>query len=159
MFKGFKVLISVIGGHTCDARTGRLAEQVGSIIAELQGILVCGGLTGVMEHAAKGAKHAGGVTVGILPGADKRTANPYIDVPLPTGLGYTRNTLVAGVSDIVVALKGKEGTLSEIGFALSAKKPVVGFKSWKIPGMIHVNSPAALRATLQRLIKNHMKEQ
>ena len=131
-----KILISVIGGHKTDKKTAVLAESMGRAIAQLGAILICGGLSGVMEHAAKGAKSAGGKTVGILPGDDKNDANPFIDIPIPTGLGFTRNTLVAGCADIVVAMPGKEGTLSEIGFALSAKKPVIGLKTWDIPGVI-----------------------
>ncbi len=148
-----KVLISVIGGHRADARTARLAEELGRGIGELGGILVCGGLGGVMEHAAKGAKSANGITVGILPGDNKNSANRYIDIPIPTGLGYTRNTLVAGCADIVVALPGKEGTLSEIAFALNAKKPVIGLKSWDIPGMIKVSSVKKALGKLKELME------
>ncbi len=148
-----KLLISVIGGHDTDIETSDLAYQVGGMVARLKAILICGGLDGVMEHAARGAKEAGGMTVGILPGADKREANAWIDIPIPTGLGYTRNTLVAGAADIIVALKGREGTLSEIAMALTAKKPVIGIRSWDIPGMIQVDTAAAAEAVIKGLIK------
>ncbi|MBU2063584.1 MAG: TIGR00725 family protein [Candidatus Omnitrophica bacterium] len=147
-----RVLISVIGGHKADKKARDLARQTGRIIARLGAILVCGGLGGVMEYAAQGAKGAGGLTVGILPGEKKKDANKYIDIPIPTGLGYMRNTLVAGCADIVVALPGKEGTLSEIAFALTAKKPVIGLHSWKIPGMVCVESIAELKRKLKKLI-------
>lgn len=135
-----KILISVIGGHKADKKTAKIARDTGEMVAGLGAILVCGGLGGVMEHAANGAKQAGGLSVGILPGKKKDDANPYIDIPVPTGLGYTRNTLVAGCADIVIALKGAEGTLSEIGFALAEKKPVIGINTWDVPGIIKVKS-------------------
>ncbi|MCG2711428.1 MAG: TIGR00725 family protein [Candidatus Omnitrophica bacterium] len=130
-----KILISVIGGHTADKKTAKLAYDAGKMIAGLNAILICGGLGGVMEAAARGVKDGGGITVGILPGKNKEDANEYIDIPIPTGLGYTRNTLVAGASDLVIAFAGKEGTLSEIGFALSEKKPIIGLNTWNIPGI------------------------
>ncbi|MFH2138306.1 MAG: TIGR00725 family protein [Candidatus Omnitrophota bacterium] len=152
-----KILISVIGGHKADEKTAIIAYAVGEMIARLGAILVCGGLSGVMEYAAKGAKACGGTTVGILPGKDKNEANPYIDIPIPTGLGYTRNTIVAGCPDIVIALSGKEGTLSEIGFALSEKKPVFGMNTWKIPGVIRVKSVAQLEKQIIKIIKKLKK--
>lgn len=107
-----------------------LAEQVGSAVAKAGAILVCGGLAGVMLGAARGAKKAGGMTVGLLPGTDRSEANAYVDVAVATGLGFARNALVAQAGDAVVAVDGEFGTLSEIGFALQFKKPVVGLKSW-----------------------------
>lgn len=131
-----KLIIGVIGGHSCDEKTAKVAKQLGREIAKLGAILVCGGLGGIMEAVAKGAKENKGVTVGILPSEDKNDANPFIDIPIATGLGYTRNTIVTTASDIIVALPGKYGTLSEIGFALNAKKTVIGLASWDIPGTI-----------------------
>jgi uncharacterized protein (TIGR00725 family) len=122
------------------------------MIAGLGAILICGGLGGVMEHAACGAKQAGGVTVGILPGKDKSDANSHIDIPIPTGLGYTRNTIVAGCADIVIALSGKEGTLSEIGFALSEKKTIIGINTWDVPGIIKVNSVKEAEEKIKKLL-------
>ncbi len=100
--------------------------------------LICGGLGGVMEAACKGAKSAGGKTVGILPGHDKSEANPYVDIPIVTGLGYMRNNLVVKNAEIIIAIDGKEGTLSEIAFALQMKKPVLGINTWDIPGIVQV---------------------
>ena len=147
-----KILISVIGGHKADKKTAKLAEEIGRVIAELGAILVCGGLDGVMLYAAKGAKQANGTTVGILPGKDKTEANQYIDIPISTGLGYTRNTLVVGSPDIVIALSGKEGTLSEIGFALSEKKPIVGLNTWDIPGIIKVKTAAQAKKQIIKIL-------
>jgi len=151
------MLISVIGGHKADRRTAELAEEVGRMVAGLGAVLICGGLGGVMAHAAKGAKSRAGTTVGILPGEDKNDANTYIDIPIPTGLGYTRNTLVAACADIVIALAGKEGTLSEIGFALNAKKPVIGIETWDIPGVIKVKSVKEAEENIRKILEKIYK--
>jgi len=112
-----KLIIAVVGGHSCDAKVERISIKLGELLAKVGAILVTGGLKGVMEAVSKGAKNGGGLTVGILPSEDKNAANPFIDIPIPAGLGYTRNTIVAGCADAVVALPGEYGTLSEIAFA------------------------------------------
>jgi len=122
----------VIGGGGCSEDVYKLAEEVGERVAKAGAVLVCGGLSGVMEAASKGAKKAGGVTIGILPGTDKNEANPYIDYPIATGLGGGRNLLVIGNSDAVIALPGEFGTLSEIAFALKSDKPVIGISTWDV---------------------------
>ena len=127
--------IAVIGGHQCSPEIARVAEEVGKRIAEKGATLVCGGLSGVMEAACRGAKQGGGKTIGILPGHDKADANKYVDIPIITGLGYMRNNLVVKNADGVIAIDGKEGTLSEIAFALQMKKPIVGILTWDIPGV------------------------
>ncbi len=116
----------------------KIAEETGKGIAQLGATLICGGLGGVMQAACKGAKSAGGKTIGILPGHDKKEANPYVDIPIVTGLGYMRNNLVVKNADIVIAIDGKEGTLSEIAFALQMKKPILGINTWDLPGIIQV---------------------
>lgn len=136
-----KLLIGVIGGHSCSRKTTLLAQELGREIAKLGAILICGGLGGVMEAVAKGTKEMGGLTVGILPGEDKNTANSYIDIPIATGLGYTRNTLVTTAADIIIALEGEYGTLSEIGFALNAGKTVLGIGTWNIKGIVKIKTP------------------
>ncbi|NQT23599.1 MAG: TIGR00725 family protein [Candidatus Omnitrophica bacterium] len=145
-----KILVSVIGGHKADADALKAAERTGEIIAEEKCVLVCGGLTGIMEAVCKGAKNKKGLTVGIIPGEDKRDANQYVDVAIATGMGFSRNTLVAGTADIVVALPGEYGTLSEIGFALNAKKPVYGFDTWDIKGVRKLKSYEELRDVLRK---------
>jgi hypothetical protein len=135
------LLVAVVGGHRCDEAIAVTARRVGALLAKAGATVVCGGLGGAMEAVCAGAKKAGGLTVGILPGEDKRAANPYVDIPLPSGMGYTRNTLVVGCADIVIALPGEYGTLSEIAFALNAKKPVIGLGSWDIKGMCQVDTP------------------
>ena len=128
--------IGVIGAGTCPASTYDIAKDLGFEIGKRGWTLVCGGLQGVMEGAARGCSEAGGMVLGILPGLDKRSANPYITVPIPTGLGDGRNLLVVRSSDILVAVEGGYGTLSEIALALKAGKPVIGLKTWKeIPGI------------------------
>ena len=142
-------LVSIIGGHDCDKPTYELAEEIGRTVAREGGVVVCGGLTGTMEAACKGAKSEGGLTVGIIPGEDKEDANPFVDVVIPTGMGYSRNALVAGTGDIIIALPGKYGTLTEIGFALNAKKPVYGFGTWDVPGVKKIDSPEDLKKILK----------
>jgi uncharacterized protein (TIGR00725 family) len=113
---------------------------------------VCGGLGGVMEAACRGASQAGGTTVGLLPGLDRRDANPYVDVAIPTGLGEARNALVVRTADALVAVGGGYGTLSEIGLALRTGKHVVGLATWEIDGIERVSSPGdAVDAVLGRL--------
>ncbi|HEX9215912.1 MAG TPA: TIGR00725 family protein [Gemmatimonadales bacterium] len=121
-----KPIIAVIGGSNCTTEETALAEEAGRLLAERGAVLVCGGLSGVMEAAAKGAKANGGVTVGILPGADAAAANPYIDVPLATGLGEMRNFLIVRTAHALIAIGGGVGTLSEIALARRIGKPVVG---------------------------------
>jgi uncharacterized protein (TIGR00725 family) len=142
--------VAVIGGHACPPDIARIAEEAGKEIARLGASLICGGLGGVMQAACKGAKSCGGKTIGILPGHDKGQANPYVDIPIATGLGYLRNNLVVKNADIVIAIDGKEGTLSEIAFALQMKKPILGIKTWDIPGVIQVKDARELIPIISR---------
>lgn len=144
-----KTLVSVIGGHKCGVEEKKLARSIGEVIASEGAVLVSGGLSGIMEAVSEGAKQKGGLTVGIIPGENKDDANCFIDIVITTGMGYSRNALVAGTADIVVALPGEYGTLSEIGFALNAKKPVYGFGTWDIRGVQSLSSPEELREVLR----------
>ena len=148
-----KITISVIGGSSISSRVEDLAESVGAMIARLDCVLVCGGLGGAMEAAAKGAKKAGGLTVGILPGKDKRDANSYIDIALPTSIGYARNTIVSCSADIIIALPGSFGTNSEICYGLVYGRPVIDLGNWKIDGMIEVKNVAEAEEKINKLIK------
>jgi uncharacterized protein (TIGR00725 family) len=121
---------------------------VGRELAERGAVVVCGGLGGVMEAACRGAKAAGGQTVGILPGSDRVAANPFVDVAIPTGLGEARNALVVRAADALIAVGGGYGTLSEIALALKAGKRVAGLDSWKIDGVLAVADPAAAVAAV-----------
>ena len=125
-------IIGVIGGSVCNPEIEKTAEEVGRLIAQKGGIVICGGLGGVMEAAAKGAKEAGGTTIGVLPGVNPDDANKYIDIPIPTGIGYARNVIIVNTSQAVIAVDGKYGTLSEIAFCLQLGVPVVSLFSWNI---------------------------
>ena len=126
------IQIGVIGAGQCSSEIEKLAEEVGKEIARNKAVLVCGGLGGVMEASARGAKQEGGNTVGILPGVSFEDANPFIDIPIVTGLSHARNVLVVRSSHALIAIEGGYGTLSEIAIALKIGKPVVGLRTWKI---------------------------
>jgi len=132
MAKNQQPFIAVVGAGKCTRKMKDLAEQVGMTIAENGGVLICGGLGGVMEAAAKGAKLKQGLTVGILPGNNRHDANEYIDVAVPTGIGEARNLVIIKTADAVVALPGKYGTLSEMAFCLKMNKPLVSISAWNI---------------------------
>jgi uncharacterized protein (TIGR00725 family) len=121
---------------------------VGRELAARGAVVVCGGLGGVMEAACRGAKEAGGLTVGILPGTDRAAANAFVDVAIPSGLGEARNALVVRAADALVAVGGGYGTLSEIALALKAGKRVVGLDSWDIEGVTAAADPAAAVAAV-----------
>jgi len=138
-----KPIIGIIGAANADAITLALAEEVGRLVAKKGAILVCGGLGGIMEAACRGAKSAGGKTVGILPQATKEMANPYVDVPIATGFGEGRNIIIARTADAMIAVAGEYGTLSELAYTLKMGKPVVGIKTWDIKGIVKADTPAA----------------
>jgi uncharacterized protein (TIGR00725 family) len=140
-------LIAVIGGSSATPEEAAAAEAVGRALAEGGAVLVCGGRGGVMEAACRGARAAGGLTVGILPGADRRQANPYVDVPIVTGLGEARNAVVARTAQAVIAIGGSYGTLSEIAFALQFGVPVVGLETWKAQRQAHPPAPIVYAET------------
>jgi uncharacterized protein (TIGR00725 family) len=136
------MIVSVIGAGSCSPDIYKTAEKVGSLIAQRGAVLVTGGLFGVMEAASKGARDAGGITVGILPGSEKNEANKYVMIPITTGLSHARNVIVVRSSDVVIAVSGEYGTLSEIAIALKLGKPVVGIQTWEnIEGVISVATP------------------
>ncbi|AAM05895.1 TPA: TIGR00725 family protein [Methanosarcina acetivorans] len=152
--------IGVIGAGTCSMETRTLAEAVGREIAKKGAILLCGGLGGVMEAAAKGAKLEGGMTTGILPGILREEANPWIDVAVLSGMGHARNALIAQSSDALIAVDGEYGTLSEIAFGLKMGKPVVLLESkWKIEGTKSARSPLEAVELAFRLIEERKKRE
>ena len=124
--------ISVIGGGQCGAAEYASAMEVGRLVAEAGATLVCGGLSGIMEAAARGAKEAGGATIGILPGHDRSVGNPYLDHVITTGIGHARNLAVVSSGDAVIAVGGSYGTLSEIGLAARVGRPVVILSGWRL---------------------------
>jgi uncharacterized protein (TIGR00725 family) len=128
------VIISVIGGGQVapEDEAWALGEQVGRELAKRGAIVACGGLKGIMEAACKGAKEAGGTTIGILPGSDPKVANQYVDIPICTGIGYARNSIVVLTGRAVIAVDGAYGTLSEIGHALGSDVPLIGLDTWTL---------------------------
>jgi uncharacterized protein (TIGR00725 family) len=126
------MFVAVIGSASCSQEVAAQAEAVGREIARRGAVLVCGGRGGVMEAACRGAKTEGGITVGILPGADRGEANRYVDIAIATGMGEARNAIVVRTADAVVAVSGGYGTLSEIGLALKMGRPVVGLGTWEL---------------------------
>jgi uncharacterized protein (TIGR00725 family) len=124
--------IAVIGGGQCTKKEARLAEEVGRELARRGAVLVCGGMGGVMEAACRGAGAEGGTTIGILPGEDSHSANPHVQIPIATGLGYARNIAVVRSARAVIAVGGSYGTLSEIGYALQGGTPVIGLDTWSL---------------------------
>lgn len=127
-----KKFIAVIGSGDCSPEEAGLAEEVGRELARNNVILICGGLGGVMEAACKGAASAGGVTIGILPGDIRQTANHYVQIPIITGLGEARNVIVVKSAQAVIAIGGSFGTLSEISHARQNKIPVIGLNTWEL---------------------------
>lgn len=124
--------IAVIGQGICSAPLELLAEETGSLLARNGCVLVCGGLGGVMEAACRGARSAGGMTVGILPGASRMDANRFVTIPIATGLGEARNAVVVRSAQAVIAIGGEFGTLTEIAFALKFGLPVIGLRTWEL---------------------------
>lgn len=124
------MIISVIGASNATPEIAALAEEVGRGLARKGAVVVCGGLSGVMEAVCRGAKKEGGTTIGILPGHNPSDANRWVDIPIPTGMGYARNAIVVKSGRAVIAVGGAYGTLSEIGHALAEGTPVIGLKTW-----------------------------
>ena len=154
-----KKVVSVIGGHSCTDEVEQIAKELGKELAKVAEILVSGGLSGIMKAVCQGFKEGGGITIGIIPSYDKNDANKFVDIVIPTGIGLARNVLVVKSADIVVALPGEAGTLSEVAYCLQFGIPVIsltpleipkkgtvttkfltGLKSWDIPGVIKVKT-------------------
>lgn len=133
--------VAVVGPGAASRDEADAAEQVGRGLAEAGAVVVCGGLGGVMAAACRGAAAADGLTIAILPGADRRTANEWARVVIPTGMGEMRNALVVRAADVVIAVGGAYGTLSEVALALKTGVPVVGVHTWEIDGIEAVASP------------------
>ena len=151
--------IAVCGPGEANDQEAAWAEEVGRLIAQAGAVLVCGGLGGVMDAAARGAESVGGVSVGLLPGEERDEAGPHLTVAVPTGLGEARNALVVRAADAVLAISGEFGTLSEIALALKMGKPVVGLSTWElskggrpVDAIVRADSPEeAVRAALDAI--------
>jgi uncharacterized protein (TIGR00725 family) len=152
--------IAVAGAADATEAESDAAYAVGALIAQAGGVLICGGLGGVMEAACKGAREHGGTTVGIVSGTGD--GNPYLDIVIRTGLGHGRNVLVAQSGDVMIAIGGSHGTLSEIAIALKIGCPVFGLGSWDLEGVVKCSTPAeaaelAVRAAGAPAWHTHMK--
>jgi len=133
------VQVAVIGAGDCSSGEASAAEEIGRILAENEAILISGGMGGVMEASCRGAFLAGGTTIGILPGTGN--GNPFLSVRVRTGMSHARNFLVVESADAVIAVGGGYGTLSEIAFALKSGKPIFGYRTWDIPGVVDCPTP------------------
>ena len=134
--------IGIVGSGDPEKRYDPLAEEVGALLAGKGAVIVCGGLSGIMEAACRGSRSAGGDTIGILPGSEKKDANPYIGYAIPTGMGVARNVLIVRTSDALIAFPGGPGTMSEIALALNIGKPVIDLGHWNTQGTIEAETAA-----------------
>lgn len=148
-----KKVVAVIGGRSCNKEMEQLAQSLGKSLAKFTDYLVCGGLGGTMEAVCKGFKEAGGITIGIIPSYNKNTANPYVDIVIPTGLGLARNVLVVQTADVVIALPGEYGTLSEIAYSLQFGKSIISLGSWDIPGVIKVKTEEEALKEVKKILQ------
>ena len=139
------MIISVIGDGNPTEKISLLAEEVGTLLAKKDIIIVCGGLEGVMESVCRGAKKYGGTTIGIIPGVKASDANKWVDIPICTGMSQARNVIIATTGDAIIAIGGKYGTLSEISHALSINKPVIGLNTWNLSQIKNIN-PSIVQA-------------
>ena len=130
----------MVGSGTASGELYEAARRVGRLVAERGGTLICGGRSGVMEAAARGATEAGGVAIGVLPDEDRRQANAFLTFSIATGTGHARNLAVVCSGDVVIAVGGESGTLSEIGLALKVGRPVVALRSWELGEHLSVAS-------------------
>ena len=135
--------VAVVGPSEASTEDAARAETVGWLLGEAGAIVVCGGLGGVMEAAARGAAGAGATVVGLLPGSDRAEANPHLTVVIATGMGEMRNALIVRAADVLVAVGGAYGTLSEIAFALRTGVPVVGIGTWALDDVVDAPDAAA----------------
>jgi len=146
-------VVGVIGSAAPRAESYELARQVGLLLARAGAVVLCGGLGGVMEAACLGVSQAGGVSVGLLPGAEADQANPYLTIALPTALGHTRNALIARAASGLIAVEGGLGTISEAALGLKMGRPVIGLATtFDLPGLVKADTAedavAKLRACL-----------
>jgi uncharacterized protein (TIGR00725 family) len=148
------VYVAVCGPDPAPREVAVQAEEVGRLLARSGAILVCGGLGGVMEATARGVASEGGTSIGILPGSSRSAANPHLSLSIPTGMGEMRNTLIIRAADVVIAVAGEFGTLSEIAFALKTGVPVVGLATWELakPGRM-VPDPIVRASTPEEAVE------
>ncbi|MCP3177756.1 MAG: TIGR00725 family protein [Desulfuromonadales bacterium] len=146
-------IVGVIGAGTVSTAGYEAARRVGQLLAEAGLVLVCGGLGGVMEAACRGCQEKGGISLGILPGASRQDANPYVSFPVVTDMGHARNVIIAHTAQVLIAVEGEYGTLSEIAVALKLGRPVIALGHWQqVEGVLKASSPEqAVRLALDCL--------
>ncbi len=133
--------VAVVGASEATPELETTAEQVGALLAEAGAIVITGGRGGVMAAASRGATNAGGTVLGLLPGTSRAEANEWVTIALPTGMGELRNGLIVRASDVLIAVGGAYGTLSEVALALATGVPVIGLGSWTIDGIEQTVTP------------------
>jgi uncharacterized protein (TIGR00725 family) len=148
--------VGIIGGNSADLISRDNSFKLGQLIAKSGYVLVNGGMGGVMEASAKGAKSENGLVIGILPGKKANEGNQYIDIAIPTGLGYLRNPILILNCDIIVAIDGSYGTLSEIAYTQIFKKPLFGLNTWNIPGVTPLSSPEKIILQINRYFEKEL---
>jgi len=150
--KFMETIVSVIGGNSPSPAEYKFAESLGQALARSGYTIVCGGREGIMEAVCKGAKSANGKTIGILPSDSRSEANDYIDIPIVTGLGFARNSIVVQTGQVVIAIGGQFGTLNELSFAMIKSKSIIGINTW---GATSPNSdfPVIRVSTVEEAIK------
>ena len=147
------VRIAIIGARDASPEGLEFAYKVGKLLGEVGALVYTGGSYGIMEAASRGVNEGGGLAIGILKESDLSCANDYLHVPIMTGMGDLRNGIIIRSVQGAIAVEGAYGTLSEIAYTLSDKKPVLGFRSWDIPGLQAVHTPQDAVDTLLELIK------
>jgi hypothetical protein len=144
--------VGVVGASHATAELEAAAEQVGALLAQAGAVVITGGRGGVMAAASRGAHEAGGTAIGLLPGTSRSEANEWVTIALPTGLGELRNGLIVRAADVLIAVGGAYGTLSEVALALATRVPVVGLGSWKIDGIEQTATPEEAVARALRVV-------
>ena len=151
----YSAKISVFGGRKVGEALYAETVEIGRMMAKENWLVFCGGGTGVMEAISKGVKEGGGTCIGILKGTSLKEGNKYLSLPIKTGLGVARNAILAYNCDAAVAIDGEYGTLSEIAYALQLNKPVIGYKSWSVPKIESVKTPALVIKRLKKILSSN----
>lgn len=147
------MVIAVVGDSSCPPEETKVAETVGELLAQRGAIVICGGLGGVMAAACRGAKSKGGLAIGVLPGEDASMANPWVGIPIVTGVGYARNMAVVKSAQAVIAIGGNYGTLSEIAYALKSNIPVIGLNTWSLSRNGREDDPVIRASSAQEAVR------
>lgn len=146
--------IAVFGGRDIDKDIYKDTVEIGKLLANENYLVFCGGGEGVMEAICKGVKLGNGISIGLLKGDNLDESNEYLTIPILTNMGITRNALLALNSDVAIAISGNYGTLSEIAYALQFKIPVIGYKTWDIPGILSVNNVKVLMTEVKKKLES-----